>query len=84
MDKKASSVPQEPETSDELNQYANKRQVENLFKAFKDDNHNFQTCPARGKCDPAKLKEYFYQHFKNTVQPPDPIELQNVPSFTKI
>ena len=67
--------------ADELNQYANKRQVDNLFKAFKDDNHNFKACPARKKCDPAKLKEYFYQHFKNTEQPPDPIELQNVPNF---
>ena len=67
----------------ELNQYASKRQIENLFKAFKDDNHAFKACPNSEKCDPAKLKEHFYQHFKNSVQPPDPVELQDLPNFTR-
>ena len=67
--------------ADELNQYANKRQIENLFKAFKADNHAFKTCPTRQKCDPAKLKEYFHDHFKNSVYLPDPKELDDLPGF---
>ena len=67
--------------ADELNHYANKRQIENLFKTFEADNHAFKTYPTRQKCDPAKLKEYFHDHFKKSVYLPDPKELDDLPGF---
>ena len=50
--------------AEELNKFANKRQVENLFRIF-DDNHAFKSVSKNTKCDPGKLKEYFYNHFKS-------------------
>ena len=67
--------------ADELNQFANKRQIENLFQAFKDDSHTFKTCPSNEKCDPTKLKEYFCDHFKNSIHLQDPKELDDIPGF---
>ena len=69
--------------ADEINQYANKRQIENLFRAFKDDNHAFKPSSNSSKCDPSKLREYFYEHFKSKSFVPDPDELVNIPRFIR-
>ena len=69
--------------ADEINQFANKRQIENLFRTFKNDNHAFQTPSNNPKCDPSKLKEYFCNHFRIKSYVPDPDELKNVPRFIR-
>ena len=65
----------------EINQFANKRQIENLFRAFKDDNHAFKTPFKSTKCDPTKLKDYFYNHFLDKTNSIEPSELINVPAY---
>lgn len=69
--------------AEEINQYASKRQIENLFRTFKDDNHAFKTPFKQLRCDPGKLKDYFYNHFKKKEDVPDPKELQETPTFVK-
>ena len=67
--------------AEEINQFANKRQIENLFRAFKDDNHAFKTPFKSTKCDPTKLKDYFYNHFLDKTNSIEPSELINVPAY---
>ena len=68
----------------ELNQFANKREIENLFRTFKEDNHAFKySKTTKYNCDPAKLKQYFHNHFRNSAQFPDPKELDEIPGFVE-
>ena len=69
--------------ADEINQYANKRQIENLFRAFKDDNHAFKPSSRNLKCDPSRLKEYFCNHFQSKFYISDPDELKTIPRFIR-
>ena len=69
---------------DELNDYANKRQIENLFRSFKSDNSSFKsTIPKRG-CEPAAMKTYFQQHFTSDSIDKVPIELIDAPEFLQV
>ena len=61
--------------AEELNNFAKKRHGENLLRSCKDDNHPFKSVSKNTKCDPGKLKDYFYNHF------PNPDELMNAPNF---
>ena len=70
--------------AEELNKFANKRQIENLFRKFKDDNHAFKSSStSKEKCDPAMLKQYFRDHFKSSDQVTEPKELHHLPEFVK-
>ena len=69
--------------ADEINQYADKRQIENLFRAFKDDNHAFKPSSNNLKCDPNKLKDYFCNHFQSKSHVSDPDELNTIPRFIR-
>ena len=46
-----------------INEFATKRQVEELFRSFKSDNSPFKKAKSTNKCDPVILKEYFKAHF---------------------
>ena len=50
--------------ANELNTYASKREIEALYKSFKDDGSTFKQLPSKEGCDPTKLKEYFENHFQ--------------------
>ena len=71
--------------ANELNTYASKREIETLYKAFKDDGSTFKQLPSKKGCDPAKLKEYFENHFqtKTNSEETDPFELTEAPNFIK-
>ena len=70
--------------AEELNKFANKRQIENLFPKFKEDNHAFKNSnTSKEKCDPAKLKKYFQYHFKSYDQATEPKELYQLPDFVR-
>ena len=64
-----------------MNDYANKKQIENLFRSFKSDNSSFKsTIPKRG-CEPAAMKTYFQKHFTSDSVDKIPLELIDAPEF---
>ena len=68
--------------ADEINEFATKRQVEELFKSIKSDGSTFKTVKRTSGCDPAKLKEYFQNHFSVAGNEDDkPTELSNIPQY---
>ena len=67
--------------AEELNNYAEKREIERLFKSFKNDGSTFRNVTEKESCDPHKLQEYFEKHFGNREDKPEPIELHEAPSF---
>ena len=66
---------------DELNDYTNKKQVENLFRSFKSDNSSFKSSKPKRGCEPAAMKAYFQQHFTSDSIDKIPIELVDAPEF---
>lgn len=67
--------------AEEINQFYNKRQIENLFKAFKYGNQTFKTPFKSTKCDPNKLQNYFHDHFRNKSNSIEPDELKDIPYY---
>ena len=65
----------------EVNEYANRRQVEELYRSFNSDNSSFKAAKTSKKCDPNKLKEFFERHFTSNAIEKDPIELEHIPDF---
>ena len=65
----------------EINDYASKRQVEELRRTIKADGSTFKNKRQKIECDPTKLKEYFKQHFNHMIDKDDPIELTDAPAF---
>ena len=65
----------------EINDYASKRQVEELYRTIKADGSTFKCIRREEGCDPVKLKEHFKQHFNHTINIDDPIELTDAPAF---
>ena len=65
----------------QINSFAMRRQVDNLFRAFKSDNSTFRDAKPSKKCDPAKLKEFFKNHFSTKSAHKDPIELDEIPDY---
>ena len=49
--------------ADEINLYADRKEVEKLYRSIKRESTVFQNLPRKEKCDPKKLTEYFAQHF---------------------
>ena len=67
----------------EINEFSNRRKVEELYRSFKSDNSSFKYVKSSKRCDPHKLKEFFKQHFTAKMIEEDPIELEEVPEFIK-
>ena len=67
--------------ADKINDHANRKEVEQLFRSFKSGNSSFKKERPIKKCDPAKLKAYFEKHFTFTQIDEIPIELDEVPEF---
>ena len=65
----------------EINEHANRRQIEQLYTSFKSENTSFKEHKVSKKCDPTKLSEYFRKHFTAVPIDEDPIELENAPKF---
>ena len=69
--------------ADDISTFASKRELEELYRKFKDDSSTFKDNRKRIKCDPTELKKYFAEHFNCTTEDPDPIELTIAPDFVK-
>ena len=67
--------------AEEINYYASKRQVEELYRTIKADSSTFKNTRQKRGCDPTKLKEYFKHHFNRITDKEDPIELTDAPAF---
>ena len=67
--------------ANELNEYASRREVEQLYSSFKSDNSSFKEHRSSKKCDPIKLRDYFQKHFTADAIDEDPIELEYAPEF---
>ena len=63
--------------------WAQKREIEDLFRSFKNDKSSFKAVRDKVQCDPGHLKAYFMKHFSTTNSRPIPIELTNAPSFVR-
>ena len=65
----------------EINEYANRNQITELYRSFKTDNSTFKDGKNRNRCNPQKLKENFRKHFEAMNINRDPVELVKAPSF---
>ena len=66
---------------EELNDYVNKKQIENLFRSFKSDNSSFKSPILKRGCETAAMKTYFQHHFTSDSINKVPIELLDAPKF---
>ena len=67
--------------AEEINTFATKRDIEQMYKSFKDDGSTFKRIRCKDGCDPQVLKKYFENHFKKPEHQDDPLELTNAPDF---
>ena len=67
--------------AEEINSFANKRKIEEMYRAFKNDSSCFKNGSTDQKCDPQALMNFFKDHFskRNCSQPPE--ELSKSPDF---
>ena len=67
--------------AEEINSFANKRKIEEMHRAFKNDCGCFKNGSTDQKCDPQALMNFFKDHFskRNCSQPPE--ELSKSPDF---
>ena len=65
----------------QINEYSNRRNIEELYRSFKSDNSSFKKQTSRNKCDPKKLKEFFKKHFTSNTIDEDPIEICQAPQY---
>ena len=63
----------------EINEFASRRKVEELYRSFKSDNSSFTETKAKKRCDLMKLREHFKNHFTSTAIEEDPVELILIP-----
>ena len=71
------------EEAKQINQFSNQKNVQELFRSFKNENSAFKTVKSRKQCDPEKLKMFFKKHFTSDPIVEDPIELNEVPEYLK-
>ena len=69
--------------ADALNTFANKRQVDDLFRRLKSDNSTFLDTNRKQKCASNNLKEHFKRHFNIEEDINEPFELNEAPEFVK-
>ena len=67
--------------ANELNSFATKREIELLYKTFKNDGSTFKQVKSKEGCEPYKLKKYFEEHFSKPEGKNHPVELSNAPDF---
>ena len=65
--------------ANEINEFASRRKVEELYRSFKSDNSSFTETKAKKRCDLMKLREHFKKHFTSTAIEEDPVELILIP-----
>ena len=67
---------------EKINEYANKKQIEDLYRSFKSDNSSFSKYKSKtGGCDQNALKTYFKRHFTAETVDTLPLELTDAPAF---
>ena len=67
--------------ADQINEHANRRRTEQLYRSMKSDNSSFRNINKGKQCDPCKIKEFFSKHFNQTAIKDIPIELTEAPVF---
>ena len=67
--------------AEETNTFATKRDIEQMYKSFKDDGSTFKQVRCKDGCDSQVMKKYFENHFKKPEDQNDPLELTNAPNF---
>ena len=67
--------------AEEINEYANLRQIEDLFRKIKSDGSTFRNTKQKSMCEPEKLQHHFMKHFKPSSELNEPIELMEAPFF---
>ena len=67
----------------QINGYATRRQIEQLYSAFKSDNSTFRDSSTTKKCEPSKLKDFFKAHFTEKPVEEDPLELVEAPDYIR-
>ena len=65
----------------EINSFATKKEVENLYRSFKSDNSTFVNTKRSKSCDPASLKQHFQKHFDDDRDEADPISFTVLPDY---
>ena len=53
--------------AEEVNSFASKRKIEEMYRAFKNDKSCFKNGKVEDKCDPKALIDYFKDHFGKTI-----------------
>ena len=67
--------------AEEINEFANQKKVEALYRSFKSDNSSFTEKKNEKRCDLGKLRDHFKKHFTSNIIVEDPIELIDIPEF---
>ena len=65
----------------EIDEFANQKKVEALYRSFKSDNSSFTEKKTEKRCDQGKLRDHFEKHFTSNTIVEDPIELIDIPEF---
>ena len=65
----------------QINSFATKKQVENLYRSFKSDNSTFINTKNTKTCDPALLRSYFEKHFENRGEEIEPLNFTKLPNY---
>ena len=70
--------------AEEINEHASRRKVEELYRCMKSDITTFMKRAHENiKCDPDKLTKYFNEHFNQSIELDEPLELSDVPDYIK-
>ena len=71
------------EEADKIDEKNEKRDIEGLYRSFKNQSTAFKPLKTQSSCDPDKLKEHFKRHFDSTKNNLIPKELHEVPGFIR-
>ena len=69
--------------AEEINENANRREIEELYRRLKTDAMPFKNLRNKQKCDPVKLKKHFTEHFSKHQETANPTEIENIPEYIK-
>ena len=67
--------------AEEVNSFASKRKIEEMYRAFKNDKSCFKNGKVEDKCDPKALIDYFKDHFSKKMNSNPPEELIGTHDF---
>ena len=71
------------EEANKINDNANQREIEELYRNMKNGNTSFLNSPEKQQCQPKKLKEYFKIHFNTNLENNAPLELNDAQAFLR-